>query len=538
MTTRCPDAEEQNPAIAPIESPTLPGSEPPVPPGPAVPSVRPRTARRWLVLAVLCTSLLLTGLDLTVLHVAAPSLARDLSPSAPALLWIVDVYSLAVAALLVTCGTLADRVGRRRVVIAGFAVFGLASLAAAFADSTPQLIAARAVLGAGTALIMAATVAIIRNVFDDPRERTIAIGLWTAAHSVGTTLGPLVGGVLVENFHWGSVFLVNVPIVAVVLVVGVRVIPESRDPVPRRWDLPSALLSMSGLGGLVYGLKQIADPSGLTPASAGIGLAGLALLVWFGVRQRRLRHPLLDLGLFRERRFSAGALAIFGCFGTYVATLFLLTQWLQQAGGHSPLQAGAAVVPLAAANALGAALAPWGSNRLGYRRAMAAALVAFASALVVFAVAGQAAGYPLIAAMLVVAGFGAGVVMTAGSDLTTGTVSPHRAGEAAAVQETSFELSAGVTVAVLGSVLAISYRFAVPPLPYLGSADAASVGESIGAVPDVRRHLRPEDAVDLQALTAEAFDHAVRVACAAGAVVLLVTAIATAVLLRNSRTSG
>ncbi|GAA2779608.1 MFS transporter [Saccharopolyspora taberi] len=487
------------------------------------------TVRRWLVLAILCASLLLTGLDLTVLHVAVPSLARDLRPSGAELLWIVDVYSLTVAAFLVTCGSLADRVGRRRVVLAGFALFGLASLAAAFAASTAQLIAARAALGLGTALIMAATVGIIRNVFPDDRERALAIGLWTATHSLGTTLGPLAGGLVVEHFRWGAVFLINVPIVVVVLVAGARHIPESHNPAPRRWDVLSVVLSVLGLGVLVFGLKQLTDPAPATAPAIGVGAA---LLVWFVLRQRSIGHPLLDLGLFRNRRFTAAVLAVFGCFGSYVAMLFLLMQWFQQTGGYSPLQAGAALVPLAVANALGATLAPWVSARLGNRAAMAVALVSFAVALTAFAAAGQTSGYPLVAVLLAVAGFGAGIVMTAGADSITAAVSPHRAGEAAAIQETSFELSAGVGVAVFGSVLAVSYRLAIPALPALAPEDAAAVRESISSVPDVRHHLGPEDAAALHELTAGAFDGGIRIASVAAAVMLLVTAALTANLLR------
>ena len=508
---------------------TQPVDEIPSPPTPE------GTDRRWLVLAILCTSLLLAGLDLTVLHVAVPSLSRDLQPSGPALLWIVDVYSLTVAAFLVTCGSLADRLGRKRVVIAGFALFGLSSLAAAVASSTAQLIAARAVLGLGTALIMAATVAIIRNVFPDDRERAFAIGLWTAAHSVGTTLGPLVGGLIVEHFRWGAVFLINVPIVAVVLVAGARYIPESHNPEPRRWDVTSVVLSVIGLGGLVYGLKQLADPAGITAASLVVGAAGAALLVWFVLRQQRIGHPLLDLSLFRNRRFTVAVLAVFGCFGSYVAMLFLLMQWFQQTGGYSPLQAGASLVPLAASNALGATLAPWVTNRWGNRRAMTAALVSFAVALVVFAAAGETSGYLLVAVLLVVAGFGAGIIMTAGADSITAAVSPQRAGEAAAIQETSFELSAGVGVAVLGSVLAVTYQLTLPPVPFLGSEDATAVRESISSVPGVSGHLGPDQVAALHALTTGAFDHGIRLASFTAAAVLLLTALLTVTLLRTSQ---
>lgn len=488
--------------------------------------------QRWLVLAVVSGSLLLCGVDLTVLHVAVPSMSRDLQPSAAQLLWIVDVYSLALAALLVTCGTLGDRIGRRRMVLSGFAAFGLASGACAFAASTGQLIAARAALGVAAAMIMASTVAIIRVVFTDDRERAIAIGVWTAAHSVGATIGPLLGGLVAGKWGWGAVFLVNVPAIVVILAVGARVIPESKNSVPRRWDLASVALSVTGLAGVVYALKQAGEHAGVNTAILGTALGGVSALYAFVRRQRRLAEPLLDFSLFHERRFTTATLCVIGCFGSYVALLFFLTQWLQQVGAYSPLLAGLSLMPLAAANAVGAVTAPWAVNRWGNRKALTAALSLFALAYAAIAVVGDTARYDMLLLPLLAAGYGAGVVMTLGADAIMSAAQPERSGEAAAIQETSFELGAGLGVAVLGTVLTMVYRTGLPSVPGLSPGQRSDAEESFTAAEDVTAHLAPPTADAVLHAARQAYDHgftAVAVVAAAG---LTVTALLAAVLLR------
>ncbi|MFI6926006.1 MFS transporter [Nonomuraea spiralis] len=479
------------------------------------------TPRRWAVLAVMCASLFLVGIDLTVLNVALPSLTEELMPGATEVLWIVDVYSLTVAALLVTCGTLGDRLGRKRMVLAGFAVFGVASAAAAASGTTAQLIGARVLLGLGAAMIMASTVAIIRTTFSDGRERAIALGVWTAAHSAGATVGPVLGGALVERWWWGAVFLVNVPLVALALIAGAWLIPESKDPAPRRWNPADAALSVAGLGLTVYAGKQVSDhPSA---ATALTGAAGVALLVIFVVRQRRAAHPLLDLSLFADRRFSAATICVLSCFGCYTSLLFFLTQRFQLVDGFTPLQAGLALAPLAAANAVGAAGAPWLAGRWGRRSAVAASLVIFGGALAVLA---AAPGGPAVFAALVVAGAAAGVVMTLGADLVMSAARQERAGEAAAIQETSFELGAGLGVAVLGTVLTVVYRAALPAAP-------AGARESLGAAAEVAAALAPTQAYELLQEAHEAFRSGLSATLAGAAALLWLTAIVSVVLLRD-----
>ncbi|MEU3063819.1 MFS transporter [Streptomyces subrutilus] len=509
----------------------MPKSEPLAPT--AAPTERQAASgRRWTVLAVLSTSLLLCGIDLTVLHVAVPSMSRELHPSGVQLLWIVDIYSLTLASLLVTCGTLGDRIGRKRMVLCGFALFGLASAAAAFSSTTPQLIAARVALGVGAAMIMASTVAIIRVVFTDDRERAVAIGIWTAAHSVGATIGPLVGGVVTEHWGWGAVFLVNVPIVLVILVVGARFIPESKNPAPRHWDLASVALSITGLAGVVYALKQAGEHLSVDWKILVTALGGALLLYAFVRRQRRLAEPLLDFSLFADRRFSTATLCVISCFGSYVALLFFLTQWLQQVGEYSPLRAGLALMPLAAANAVGATTGPWLSARWGNRAALTGALGVFAAALAVLALFGTAGQYASLAGPLLVAGYGAGVVMTLGADSIMSAARPERSGEAAAIQETSFELGAGLGVAVLGTVLAAMYRVTLPELPGLAPDHRAAVTESFGGAADVAAGLGGSAARDLLDAAERAYDSGFTAVAAVAAAGLALTALLAALALR------
>lgn len=477
-------------------------------------------------------SLLLCGIDLTVLHVAVPSMSLDLQPNAAQLLWIVDVYSLALAALLVTCGTLGDRIGRRRMVLSGFVAFGLASAACAFSTSTTQLIAARAALGFAAAMIMASTVAIIRVVFTDDRERAFAIGVWTSAHSVGATIGPLLGGLVAEQWGWSAVFLVNIPVIVVILAVGARVIPESKNPVPRRWDLASVVLSVTGLAGVVYALKQAGEHAGVDTVIVATAIGGAALLYTFIRRQRRLAEPLLDFSLFGERRFTTATLCVIGCFGSYVALLFFLTQWLQQVGAYSPLRAGLALMPLAAANAIGAITAPWASNRWGNRWALTGALALFAIAYAAIAVVGDTAHYGLLLLPLLAAGYGAGIVMTLGADSIMSAAQPERSGEAAAIQETSFELGAGLGVAVLGTVLTVVYRTSLPSVPGLGPDEQAAAGESFSTAEEVMTHLPAPTAHAALNAARQAYDHGFTAVAVIASIGLAATAVMAAVLLR------
>ncbi|MGW7637807.1 MFS transporter [Streptomyces decoyicus] len=474
------------------------------------------TPHRWAVLGVLCAGLLMVGMDLTVLHVAVPTISRQLLPSGSELLWIVDSYALTVAAGLITCGTLGDRFGRKRMLMAGFVVFGLASAAAALSVAPGQLIAARAALGVGGAMIMASTPAIIKAVFPDDRERSVAIGLWTAANSVGVSVGPLLGGLLIEHFWWGSVFLVNVTIVVLAVFGGALLVPESRNARPGRWDAVSAGMSAVGLGTVVYAFQQLGEHDGSQPVAWIPAILGMVLLIGFVVRQRRISHPLLDVAQFADRRFSLSALCILGCYGAYTALLFLLTQRFQLLEGSSPLGAGLALVPLALANAGGAAVAPRFAARWGRRPGLSGGLLLCALALAAFALFGATGNY----AALVAAGLGSGAVMTLGSDAILGVAKPERAGEAGAVQETSFSLGAGLGLAVLGTVLSVVYRSDFAPVPGASAQEWDTARSSLGAATEVATRTGGRVGEALRGAAEHAFDAGFAIATGSAAVVL------------------
>ena len=304
---------------------------------------------RWAALGVLCASLLAIVVDNTIVNVALPTLARDLGADVSELQWVVDAYTLVFAALLLLAGALGDRFGRRRTLLAGLAVFGLASAAAAYSGGVDRLILARAVMGAGAAFIMPATLSLLISVFTDARERALAVGLWAATAGLGVALGPVVGGLLLERFWWGSIFIVNVPLCVLAIVVGRRVIPESRDPVARRIDWTGAALSGAGLLAFVWAVIEAPAKGWTSAAVLAAGALAAVAFTAFVVQQRRAAEPLLDLRLFRNPRFTAASATIMVLFFALFGFLFLATQYLQFVLGYSPSAAGVRVLPYAGA---------------------------------------------------------------------------------------------------------------------------------------------------------------------------------------------
>jgi EmrB/QacA subfamily drug resistance transporter len=412
---------------------------------------------RWLALAVLCVTLMIVTLDVTVLNVALPAIVRDLSASTTQLQWIVDSYVVVFAGLLLAVGSLADRIGRKRVFLAGLVAFAAGSTWAAFSGSVGMLIAARAAMGIGGALMMPSTLALITSIFTDSTERRRAIGLWAATTGVGVALGPIVGGLLLTRFWWGSVFLINVPIAVIGFCCALPLIPESRNPAVRPPDLIGAALSMAGFGLLLWSLIE-APTAGWTSArvlAAGIG--GVAVLALFAFWESRTTHPMLNLRFFRNREFSGAvssvALATFGLYGL----LFVLTQFLQFSLGYSALRSGLCVLPTAGAVAVVAPLATLGVRWAGVRYTVAAGLLVIASGFWQISTATATSGFGDIALGLVLLGVGAGLVIPAATDAVMGSLPDSDYGVGSATNSTFLQLGGALGVAIIGSLLNTRY---------------------------------------------------------------------------------
>jgi MFS transporter, DHA2 family, multidrug resistance protein len=497
----------------------------------------PKAGRReWIGLAVLALACVVYAMDLTVLHLAVPHLSRDLEPSSAQLLWIADIYGFMVAGALITMGTLGDRIGRRRLLLLGAAGFALASVLAAFSTSAEMLIAARALLGIAGATVAPSTLSLIRNLFHDPGQRTFAIGVWITAYSLGGAVGPLLGGVLLEFFWWGSVFLLAVPVMALLLVLGPVLLPEFRDPEAGRLDLTSAALSLASVLAVIYGLKQLAqDGVGLLPFLAI--LVGLALGLVFVRRQSRLADPLIDLRLFRVPAFSAslavytlGILVLFGSF-------FFIYQYLQLVLELSPLEAAVLTLPSFGSFILGSLLAPAIVRRVRPAYVMAAGLAIGAIGLLALTQVEAEAGLVVLVSASAVYSLGLAPLFTLTNDLIIGTAPPERAGAASAISETGAELGGALSIAVLGTLGTAVYRTQVDDgIPAEVPAEAAeSARDTLGGAVAASGDLPDALATPVLDAARVAFTQGLQVVALASAVVAAVAAVAVAVLLRNVR---
>ncbi|MEZ3182033.1 MFS transporter [Streptomyces pimonensis] len=481
-------------------------------------------ANRWVVLVVLCVSLLLVAVDATVLHVAVPAVTEDLRPGAMELLWIVDVYPLVCASLLILFGTLGDRVGRRRVLLLGYALFGVASGMAALADNAQVLIVARALLGVGGAMIMPATLSILRQVFPDRRERALAIGVWSAVAAVGAAVGPLLGGFLLEHFWWGSVFLVNIPLMLVSLPVGRLLLPESKGDDDGPWDVAGALTAAAGLFAVVLGVKRLGGgASGVWTVL--LLLVGTGLLTVFVRRQRRRAHPLVDLRMFARPAFSTSVGCIVLAMLALVGLELIAAQYLQLVLGLSPLETGLRLLPLTlAAMAAGLAGARM-LRRFGPRRMVCSGFCLTAAAVVVLTAMGGQDDWPLLLTGFVLLGFGLETTLFGAYESMLSEAPPDRAGGAAAIGETSYQLGAGMGIALLGSVMNAAYAPGLTGIPGVSPAASSAASHSLGEAYEVADRLGGPAGTALRHAARHSFVHGLHVTLLVSAGLLLLGAV-------------
>lgn len=496
---------------------------------PIVPESAKATRRDWIGLSVLALPCMLYSMDLTVLHLAVPQITAALKPSASALLWIVDIYGFMVAGVLIVMGTLGDRIGRRRLLLVGAAAFGATSLLAALAPTAEMLIAARALQGLSAATLAPSTLSMIRNMFHDADERSFAIGVWLACFSAGAALGPLVGGALLAHFWWGAVFLVNVPVMALLLVLGPVLLPEFRDPNAGRLDIASAAQSTLAVLSVIWGVKWIAE-DGWALMPLGAILFGIAVAIVFFRRQQRLADPLIDIGLFHTPGFSAAlatnVISIFVMFGTFL----FIAQYLQLVLGKGPLEAGIWTAPSGVVFALGSMAAPFLTRAFEPRIIIAVGfLIAAAGFALLTQIAGAESPWLLFAGMMIFC-MGFAPIGAITTNLVMAEAPPERAGAASGISETSFEFGGALGIAVLGSLVMAIYRHAVPAdvLAGLGAADHELVLDTLGGAVEVAGRLGEQAGARLLEAARGAFVHAFEIAAgvsAAGSAVAAVLAV-------------
>jgi DHA2 family multidrug resistance protein-like MFS transporter len=496
----------------------------------------PRAGRKdWIGLAVIALPCVLYAMDLTVLNLAVPRLSEELRPTSAQLLWIIDIYGFFVAGMLVTMGNLGDRIGRRRLLMLGAAAFGAASVLASFSTSAPMLIAARALLGVAGATLAPSTLSLIRHMFVDPRQRAVAIGVWISSYSVGGAVGPLLGGLVLQHFRWGAVFLLGVPVMVALLIVGPLLLPEYRDPDARPLDLPSALLSLLAVLAIVYGVKSGAQDGFGRGALLSVAV-GVAVAWLFVRRQRTLETPLIDLALFRVPAFSASLVTyLLGTLVTFGSFVFI-GQDLQLVLGLSPLDAGLWTLPWSGGFIAGSMLAPALARRVRHATLMGAGLLTATIGFVVLATMNTTGLAGLTVGSLLLS-LGLAPVFTLGTALMVGAAPPERAGAAAAISETSSELGGALGVAILGSVGTAIYRAAMAGAALDGvPADATRAArDTLGGATAVAARLPAVVGARLLETARGAFASAFQVTLGLCAVVAVLTAVLAVVALGGKR---
>jgi MFS transporter, DHA2 family, multidrug resistance protein len=500
---------------------------------PALTTRSGRPVRPWAVLAVLMLPVLLISVDNTVLSFALPAISTALGPSGSQLLWIVDAYPLMLAGLLVPMGALGDRIGRRRLLLIGATGFAAVSLVAAWSTDPVHLIAARALLGVFGATLMPSTLSLIRNVFLDRSQRRLAIAVWASAFSGGAALGPIIGGALLTHFWWGSVFLLNVPVLLLLLPLALRLVPESKDPAPGPLDVPSIVLSLATMLPLVHAIISIGE-HGVT-ATTGLGVVVGLVAGWaFVRRQNRLAVPMLDVALFRRATFSgavsANLLSVLGFSGLLV----IVSQFLQLVAGLDPMDAGLVLVPGLIASVLAGLLAVRLVRHVRPGVLIGTSFLLSAAGYALAAFVGDTPTAALIAVAFAVLAVGAGLAETLTNDQITTAVPPEKAGAASAISETAYELGTTLGVALLGSVLNATYRARVVLPDGLTAAQAHTAGDTLAGAVDVSGGVAGSVADGLLESARLAFDAGMQRAAVVGVVVAVGAALVSFVTLRRA----
>ena len=492
--------------------------------------------RRWWILAVLCLSLLIVGIDGTIVNVALPSFVRELGATSSQLQWIVDAYTLVFASFLLLAGSLGDRYGRKTALIAGLVIFGLGSLASALAGSAGGLIFTRALQGFGAAFIMPSTLSILTNVFA-PDERGRAIGIWAGVSGLGVAIGPITGGYLLEHFYWGSIFLVNIPVIAVALIAGSVLVPNSHDPHAPKLDLVGTVLSVATLVTLLYGIIEGPSRGWLDPLIVGAFVVGVALLAAFILWELHSTHPMLDVTFFKNPRFSAASIAVTLVFFALFGSLFFVSQYLQFVLGYDPLQAGVRLLPIAGALVIAAPLSPLFVARIGTKIVVSIGLVLVAFAMWLFSHVTTTSGYLLVGIVLVVIGIGMALAMAPATDSIMGSLPPEKAGIGSAVNDTTREIGGALGVAILGSITASSYASSISASPVYKAAaqqspaGAAALKNSVGAATALASHLPASTAKLVTDAANKAFVDALGHTVIVGAIVAFLGAIVAVIFL-------
>ncbi len=504
----------------------------------------PRTHRqRWAILAVLCLSLLMVVIDNTIVNVALPTLSIELDASTTELQWIVDAYTLVFSALLLALGHFGDRFGRKLALQVGLVLFAATSVLAALSTTSTQLIGARALMGIGAALVFPATLAILVNVFTDTKERAAAIGIWSACTGLAVALGPVTGGWLLEHFAWGSIFLVNLPLAAIAIVGGWLLVPSSRDPQAGRLDHLGLILSAAGVALVVWSIIEAPHLGWTAPAVMIAGPAGIALLAAFAVWERRVAHPLLDVSLFRNMRFTAASLAVTAAFFALFGFIFLITQFLQLVQGYSPLEAGLRTLPFAIATGVTSPLAIVAMHRWGSKAVVTTGLAVMALGFVLASRVEVDTPYVgLTLASMVTMAIGLGLTTGPATESIMGALPPEKAGVGSAVNDTTREFGGTLGVAVVGSIFASVYGNALlTALAGVEVPDPAleAAGESMAAALAVAQSLPADAAVAVVTAAKESFVDGLAAGSLVAAAVALAGAAVALLFLpsRQSRTS-